>query len=400
MIPISPDKSVEVIAGTTELQVSPREPYSPLVMDFLAALSTDLQKHAREFPDVGALAFWCRKGNLIQLSRQIKDDFPRIGRGLTVHIAPSNVPVNFAFSWIFGLISGSSNIVRLPSKNFPQVDLICKNARQILQDSAYTEIFASNSLVRYPANDQVTSRFFDLADTRLLWGGDLTISHLRAIPCRPQTVDVAFADRYSISLLGTAAVQNMDNTSLKNLAEGFYNDTYLMDQNACSSPHLILWVGENRKKAQDRFWKAIRALTESRYHMDPIHNVDKYTLLSKNLMQGPEGQKANLDSPFLYRVDVPAILPEISEMRGLFGLFYEAGISSLRESDVLKKLVSKKYQTATYFGVDPNEVAALIQEGHLLGIDRVVPVGKALDIGVYWDGFDIVRTLSRVIFIQ
>ena len=34
------------------------------------------------------------------------------------------------------------------------------------------------------------------------------------------------------------------------------------------------------------------------------------------------------------------------------------------------------------------------------GIDRIVPVGKAMDIGVYWDGYDIIGTLSRKIMIE
>lgn len=33
----------------------------------------------------------------------------------------------------------------------------------------------------------------------------------------------------------------------------------------------------------------------------------------------------------------------------------------------------------------------------LRGIDRIVPIGQAMDIGATWDGCDLVRTLSRVI---
>ena len=31
------------------------------------------------------------------------------------------------------------------------------------------------------------------------------------------------------------------------ITKKFYNDTYLVDQNACSSPHLILWLGKQDK---------------------------------------------------------------------------------------------------------------------------------------------------------
>ena len=43
------------------------------------------------------------------------------------------------------------------------------------------------------------------------------------------------------------------NKVLNNLISGFYNDTYLSDQGACSSPQLILWYGKNFIKAQNIF---------------------------------------------------------------------------------------------------------------------------------------------------
>jgi hypothetical protein len=37
---------------------------------------------------------------------------------------------------------------------------------------------------------------------------------------------------------------------------------------------------------------------------------------------------------------------------------------------------------------------------NLRGIDRVVPVGRAIDMGLVWDGYDIVTSLSREIIFQ
>ena len=48
-----------------------------------------------------------------------------MGRGSVLHITPSNVPTNFAYSMVFGLLSGNNNIIRLPSKNFHQVKILC-----------------------------------------------------------------------------------------------------------------------------------------------------------------------------------------------------------------------------------------------------------------------------------
>ena len=48
----------------------------------------------------------------------------RLGKGVVFHIAPSNVPVNFAFSFAAGLLAGNANIVRIPSKDFEQVQIM------------------------------------------------------------------------------------------------------------------------------------------------------------------------------------------------------------------------------------------------------------------------------------
>ena len=44
--------------------------------------------------------------------------------GLVFHITPSNIPTNFAYSLLFGLLTGNSNIIKVPTKIFPQIEII------------------------------------------------------------------------------------------------------------------------------------------------------------------------------------------------------------------------------------------------------------------------------------
>ena len=37
-------------------------------------------------------------------------------------------------------------------------------------------------------------------------------------------------------------------------AKKFYLDALMFDQNACSSPHLIIWFGKKNKNSYDKFW--------------------------------------------------------------------------------------------------------------------------------------------------
>ena len=39
-------------------------------------------------------------------------------------------------------------------------------------------------------------------------------------------------------------------------------------------------------------------------------------------------------------------------------------------------------------------------DNNLRGIDRIVPIGQALDIGFEWDGYDLNKILSRVIALK
>ena len=63
-------------------------------------------------------------------------------------------------------------------------------------------------------------------------------------------------------------------------------------------------------------------------------------------------------------------------------------------------IINTKYQTLTYFGFNKSDLLNFVFKNRLLGIDRIVPVGEALDIGVIWDGYDIVRSLSRIIDVK
>ena len=63
-----------------------------------------------------------------------------IGRGLVFHVVPSNVPTNFIYSLTFGLLSGNSNIIKLPEKNFIQIDLLLSLINKILKNKNFKSL--------------------------------------------------------------------------------------------------------------------------------------------------------------------------------------------------------------------------------------------------------------------
>ena len=200
--------SVEYLAGSSVVSSAPLAAYSDEALAFLSDLSKELlrERHTRAYPDVVSFAFWCRKGNLQKLQASCADWGQRLGRGLAFHVAPSNVPVNFAFSFAFSLLAGNGNIVRVPSKPFPQVQLICGAVSQLLP--SHPEIERRTAFVRYPVNQDITANFCATSDVRIIWGGDKTVQTVRSCPVKPKCVDLVFADRYSICVLNGKEIEH------------------------------------------------------------------------------------------------------------------------------------------------------------------------------------------------
>jgi hypothetical protein len=397
------DLHVRVIAGCSlaELQCEALPPYAPEAVAFLTAWSKRLLAHPdiRAYPDAASFAFWCRSANLARLHRELERDPLRMGRGVALHIAPANVPVNFAYSFAFGLLAGNVNIVRVPERLPAQADVLCAVANDLLTKDEHARVASMTTLLSYPRDDAITQRLSVVADVRLLWGGDQTIRHLRRMPASPRCVDIAFADRYSLCLLSAPAILATDSKALLALTVGFYNDVFLLDQNACSSPHLILWQGtaQEVRAAQDRFWGAMRALLDTKARPSGIHSVDKYTHLCRAALQ-INGLKATPSwDNRVFRVSLDELPENISEHRGRYGFFFETIDNDLTQ---LRRIVNTRYQTLTCYGVDTHALAQMVVSNRLAGIDRIVAVGRALDIGVIWDGYDLIRTMSRIVATQ
>ena len=390
--------TVHAGAGLDAIDCTPMPPYAPQALAFLAQLSTALLAHPaiRTYPDIAAFAYWCRRANLRRLARTSGDLGRRLGRGLALHIAPANVPVNFAYSFAFGVLAGNANIVRIPGRTHPQAEVICAEIRHLFGRPEHRRIAAMNRVIGYPRNDEVTAALSAACHARMLWGGDETIAHLRTMRTSPRCVDIAFADRYSLCLMGAEAILGADGKQMKALACGFYNDVFLLDQNACSSPHLMLWQGhaDQVETAMVRFWRSIEDVLRTKDPVSPIHAVDKYVHLCRTVLSLPESGAVTQHGNRICRIRLAQLPSGIERHRGRHGFFFEHIIDGL---DGLKGIVNERYQTLTCHGVDREQVSRFIAQEGLTGIDRIVPVGKALDMGVIWDGYDLIGTLSRVI---
>ena len=388
--------NIKYLLGNNKYKKIITKPYDSLTCEFISEFSLKLDKHnlIKNYPDLKTLAFWCRKKNIDYLKSRFITNEIRLGIGLLFHITPSNIPTNFAYSLIFGILTGNSNIIKVPSKKFSQVDIICNCLKSILKKKKFKSLINSITVVRYNNNDEFTKKISSICDGRIIWGGNKTIKEIRKFELQERSIDIAFSDRFSLSLINVKKISKMNEFDLHLLIQKFYNDTYLVDQNACSSPHLIIWNDNKFEKVKNKFWYKLNELTKKKYKPPLISSMDKVTKLHEDIIRLENFKKHYVISKNLYVITLKNLDKEICKLRGKWGYFYEY---STKNIDKCFNILNKNCQTLSYYGFSKKFLRNLIVKNKVEGIDRIVPIGQALDIGLYWDGYDLNKILSRVI---
>lgn len=368
-------------------------PFSLEVIALCAEISKELMsiKESRLFPDIVTLGFWLRRASLENLRERFVANQNLVGRGVAFHIAPSNVPVNYAYSLFAGLLCGNANIVRIPSKDFPQVRVINSAINNVLSRKEYAELVPYINLIRYDRDKAVNDYFSALCDARIIWGGDATVNELRKSPINFRTVEVTFADRYSLAVIDSDYYLNQQDK--KRIASDFYNDTYLSDQNACTSPRVVVWIGNKVEEAKNSFWQELKVLADDKYSFQSIQGVDKLSQLYLAAVNLSGVVKEKDSDNLLYRIKVDRLVPELMNYRGNSGMFYEYECSDISE---LKDFCNDTHcQTIGRF-CEMERIEPLFSFG-IKGVDRVVPIGHTMDFDLLWDGYNLVNQLTRTI---
>jgi hypothetical protein len=370
-------------------------------MSFIVDLSRLVMadSRARLLPDVISLGYWCRKSNLESMRASHPADQVMLGRGLAFHVPPANVPLNFAYSLICGLLAGNSNIVRLPTNESVEVETFIELMMETLCLPAHQEVARRICLVRYGHDDATTLHYSLRADARVIWGGDGTVTHIRGIPSKPRSVDVSFADRVSLALVNARKFGDLTERELAACAAGFVSDSYTFDQNACSSPKMVVWHGADSviDQARSRFWSAVEIAAMKKDSTAPINYVNRLVELCEMIAQTDivsslEGLGSPAARITLRKTEQWEIAASLR-----FGTFSEARISDMND---LESLLDERVQTVCYFGYEPSELRSVLSESSWAGVDRVVPFGQALTFDLIWDGYDLVRFLARHVVVR
>ena len=368
----------------------PWPPFAAEVLAFLDSFGRRLlnRPEARAWPDVATLGFWCRRASLEQMKAAYPDPAGRLGRGLAFHVAPANVAVNFAYSLIAGLLAGNANVVRVPARDFPQVELIRLALAEALAEHGALRPYVF--LVRYGRQAAINDALSALCDARLVWGGDATISALRRSPLPPRAVELTFADRYSLAVI--EADRYLEMTDAAGVAARFYNDTLLTDQLACTAPSLVVWLGRETERARARFWTEFEKPAAARYSLQPALAVARLTAFCALAAEFEGVTRVGRPDGPLFRVQVPSLAEAMLAERPGGGYFLEYEARSLEE---ILPVCGRRCQTLAALGLDRAELADFLNRHRPAGLDRVTPFGRTLDFTLQWDGHDLIYALSR-----
>ncbi len=379
-------------------------PYGSAVVDFFQQLSKNILQNSnyKKYPEIIALGFWLRKANLIKMQKDVfekettKDNI-KLARGLVFHIAPSNVDTVFAYSLFVSLLMGNRNIVRVSSQSSLVLDLLITELNDILSLKEFKSLRNNLLIVRYEHNDDTTTEFSLRCDVRVIWGGDQTVNKIRSLPLNTSAHEIVFPDRFSY-----CAVKSKEFLSLNHpfeLTDKFYKDVYTFDQNACSSPRMIFWIGssEDNQKAQEKFWSCFNEVVESYSGiLEQDHSLRKLnsTIITAVTTEG-KVKIINGSTNRITRVQFDSLKDVRRDDHCGLGLFYEVCIKDLNE---LSSFFSSKDQTLSVYGFSNQEISDCLNKG-CRSISRVVPIGKALEFDVVWDGYNLFDELTREVSI-
>lgn len=374
----------------------PLSPFHEEVLEFTHALSKRLIR-MRHLPEVVALGYWLRKTNIQKMKLnwegENKGKYQK-ARGTVFHIAPSNVDTIFVYSWMLSLLGGNRNIIRVSSKE--QSNELLNAILVELSLNEFESIANRTIICTYSHEEDMTERISEICHTRVIWGGDNTVKTIRRIPLNPMANELAFPDRFSLAVLSAKTVMTMNDNHLDELLEKFYNDVFWFDQMACSSPRLVVWSGDQAEDAKYRFWAAFeQKVKQKQYDIMAATQVLKYTT---SLWMAADKKVEKIDNRVYFsRIQLTNVSSEVRERHCGGGLFFEVSINTFKE---LADFVIDKDQTLAYFGFEQSELLDLIDHISSRGIDRIVPIGQALNFDGIWDGQSFLKSFTREVVIK
>lgn len=350
-------------------------------------------------PEIVSLSFWLRKSNIDVLRSQNEHLYNTPGVspspiGLVFHVCPANVDTMFVYSICISLLAGNKNIIRISSDINSETAYLLECLRNVLQNPENKYFRSYIQIINYPHNEEINRHMSLLADARVLWGGDSTISVFKEFRTKPRCKDIQFPNRISYSLIDMDFWTRMGEKELDIWAGNFYNDAYIFNQKGCSSPQLLFLLNSSPEKEQN-LYSVIYKYVSKKY----LEDISSLAALKYNTLVGDiisdKIQSALVQNNFVYFAHLSDDGQPPDNCGG--GYFYYRRIDKLPE---ILPFINSSSQTLTYLGLSNDQLWQLDRLLHGLGIDRIVETGNALKFNNIWDGYNLLDELTRKRYIE
>ena len=374
------------------------EPFTAARMDTLARLSAALLADPvlRQDPASVSVAYWLRQAQLARLAEQhaqraaMEPEVLRVPVGRVLHMAPANVDTLFLYSWALAYLCGNASVVRLSQEQGTIVTALLRVIDSVAAEDS--ELRASNRFVTYGHDDRVTAALSEWCAHRVIWGGDEAVAAIRPLPLPPHASERVFGSKYSFAVIDAARYREAPERERVGVASGFFNDLFWFDQMACSSPHVVFWIGapDIAELAANDFEHVLQAEVERRHFRPPVSSAVHRRTYAFGLAATAD-VRVVLEHPGFVGVHLRDQAAFSKDVCG-GGLLRHVPLERL--SDVLP-FIDEGDQTLTHWGIKGAALRDFAAEAGARGLDRVVPIGEALAFDVVWDGFHLVDDMLR-----
>lgn len=363
-----------------------------LVLNFLNDLSKSILRDPffKTEPSFIALGFWLRKTNIKRILTensylQNNNVFVAKPLGKVFHLCPSNVDTMFIYSLVLALLAGNKNVVRISSKLendfiFKLFDLF----NNLLEKEEYKSLIDYINVITYERSDKRNEEISLNVNGRIIWGGDETVSQFKKYATKPKVKDLFFTDKVSLSVINAEDIIKFD-IDFDEIVKNLYNDIYTFNQKGCSSPHSLFIIGRSvdKKAVLERIYKKLSEMARIEYKED-ISSIASLKL-NQSVVDIMEDRITEMLNSSNYLIFSRLTSNEVPHSCGAGFIYYEL-LDTLEE---VQLYIDNKTQTITYSGFNKSEIKDFLNKIDVETVDRVVPLGKALEFDYIWDGYNI-----------
>jgi Rad3-related DNA helicase len=141
------------------------------------------------------------------------------------------------------------------------------------------------------------------------------------------------------------------------------------------------------------FFKRVNNYAQRQLTMHPSQSMHRFVASCAEILDRPVNQTNRF--PALTVLNLTTLQAFDRNHPG-GGIFLQASIEELNQ---LVSVLSRKDQTLTTFGFAEHELREFAKKLNGRALERIVPIGQALEFGRFWDGHDLLQAFCRNVFI-